>query len=142
MRSISGKSRAPFLVVFDKDDDVLPTLRSFADSHGIRGGSFIGIGGFRRATIAYWNPQTKEYEHIEVKEQVEVLSMAGDIGVTGDETRLHAHVTLGRRDGSTIGGHLVAGTVFPTLEMQVVDLGVEITRAIDEETGLSLIRSN
>lgn len=140
MRSIQCKSHAPFLVVFDKDDDVLPTLRRFAESHGIRGGAFIGIGAFRRATIAYWNPQTKEYEHIPVEEQVEVLSMAGDIGVTGDETRLHAHVTLARRDGSTVGGHLVEATVFPTLEMQVTDFGVEVTRATDEGTGLSLIR--
>jgi len=139
MRFIECKSHAPYLVVFDRDDDVLPTLRRFAESRGIRGGSFIGIGAFRRATIAYWNPETKEYEHIEVAEQVEVLSMAGDIGVTGNETRLHAHVTLGRRDGSTVGGHLVAATVFPTIEMQVTDFGVEVTRATDEETGLSLI---
>ena len=139
MISKSIAPRASFLIAFDKDDDVLDTLRTFAESNRIRGGYFIAIGGFRSATIAYWNPATKEYEHIEVGEQVEVVSMAGDVGVTDAETKLHAHVTLGRRDGSTIGGHLVKATVFPTLEMHLIDYGTEVVRATDEETGLSLI---
>ena len=96
---------------------------------------------FRSATIAYWNPATKEYEKIAVDEQVEVLSLAGNVGVDGAETKIHAHVTLGRRDGSAIGGHLLAATVFPTLEMHLVDYGAAVVRGKDEETGLSLIVS-
>jgi uncharacterized protein len=129
-----------FLLVFDKDDDVLAALRAFAEEHGVRGASFVAIGAFRKATVAYWNPETKEYEHIAVDEQVEVLSLAGNIGADGAETKIHAHATLGRRDGSAIGGHLIAATVFPTLEMTVVVYGETIVRGTDEPTGLSLIK--
>ena len=90
--------------------------------------------------VAYWNPATKEYERIEVAEQVEVLSLAGNLGADGAETKIHAHATLGRRDGSAIGGHVLAATVFPTLEMHVVDYGATVVRGTDEETGLSLIK--
>ena len=124
-----------FILVFDKEDDVLPTLRAFADEHGVRGASFVALGAFRSATVAYWNPATKEYEHIAVDEQVEVLSLAGNIG-----SKIHAHVTLARRDGSAIGGHLIAATVFPTLEMTVTVYDEAIERGTDEETGLSLIK--
>jgi len=123
-----------FLLVFDKGDDVLATLRAFADSQAVRGASFVALGAFSSATVAYWNPATKEYEHIAVDEQVEVLSLAGNLG-----NKIHAHVTLGRRDGSTIGGHLVAATFFPTLEMTVVAYDEAIVRETDAETGLSLI---
>jgi len=123
-----------FLLVFDKGDDVLATLRAFAASQAIRGASFVALGAFRSATIAYWNPATKEYEQIAVDEQVEVLSLAGNLG-----NKIHAHVTLGRRDGSTLGGHLIAATVFPTLEMTVVAYDEAIVRETDEETALSLI---
>ena len=124
-----------YILVFDKEDDVLATLRAFAEEHGVRGASFVALGAFRSATVAYWNPETKEYEHIAVDEQVEVLSLVGNIG-----SKIHAHVTLGRRDGSAIGGHLIAATVFPTLEMTVTVYDAAIERGTDEETGLSLIK--
>ena len=113
----------------------MATLRAFAEEHGVRGASFVALGAFRSATVAYWNPATKEYEHIAVDEQVEVLSLVGNIG-----SKIHAHVTLARRDGSAIGGHLIAATVFPTLEMTVTVYDEAIERGTDEETGLSLIK--
>ena len=139
MRSHPVSPQRRFLLVFDKEEDLLPALRAFAETHGIRGAAFVALGAFRSATVAYWNPSTKAYEHIAVDEQVEVLSLAGNIGVQGAETKIHAHVTLGRRDGSAIGGHVIAATVFPTLEMDLVDYGAAIVRGTDDETGLSLI---
>lgn len=140
MRSYPVAAPRRFLLVFDKEDDFLPTLRTFADSHAIRGAFFVALGAFRRATVAYWNPATKEYEHIEVDEQVEVLALTGDIGADGAETKIHAHATLGRRDGSAIGGHVLAATIFPTLEVHLVDYGATVVRGTDEATGLSLIQ--
>lgn len=134
MQTYSVGPQRHFILVFDKGDDVLATLRAFAESHDIRGASFVALGAFSSATIAYWNPATKEYEHIAVDEQVEVLSLVGNVG-----SKIHAHVTLGRRDGSAIGGHLIAATVFPTLEMTVVAYDAAIVRETDEATGLSLI---
>lgn len=137
MQTYNVAPRSHFLLVFDKGDDLLVTLRAFAGAHGIRGASFTALGAFRSATIAYWNPATKEYEHIAVDEQVEVLSLVGNLGAE----KIHAHVTLGRRDGSAIGGHVIAATVFPTLEMQVVAYEESIVRGTDEETGLLLIKN-
>ena len=137
MKSYAVAPQRHVFLVFDKGDDVLPTLRAFADSHEVRGASFVALGAFSSATIAYWNPATKEYEHIAVDEQVEVLSCAGNIGLD----KIHAHVTLGRRDGSAIGGHLIAATVFPTLEMTVVIYRETIVRGMDAATKLSLIES-
>ena len=140
MRSSSVSPQRRFLLVFDKGDDVIPTLIDFAVKNGIRGATFVALGAFRSAAIAYWNPETKEYEEIAVDEQVEVLSLAGNVGVFGTETKVHAHATLGRRDGSTIGGHLLRATVFPTLEMHLVDYGATIVREKDPETELILIK--
>jgi predicted DNA-binding protein with PD1-like motif len=141
VRSYAVSPQRRFFLVFDKGDDVLVTLRAFAEANAVRGASFFALGAFSSATIAYWNPATKEYEKIDVAEQVEVLSLTGNVGVDGAETKIHAHATLGRRDGSAIGGHVLAATVFPTLEMHLVDYGAAVVRGTDEETGLSLIVS-
>lgn len=140
MQSYGVAAPRRFLLVFDKGDDFLAELKQFAASHEVRGGFFTALGAFRSATVAFWNPATKEYERIEVDEQVEVLSLVGDLGIDGAETKIHTHATLGRRYGATIGGHVLAATVFPTLELNLVDYGAAVVRGTDDETGLSLIK--
>lgn len=139
MKSAEFAGQRPFFLVFDPGDEVIRTIREFARENGIRGGRFSAIGALERAVVGFWNPELKEYERIAVDEQVEVLSLAGDIAVEDAETRVHVHVVLGRRDGSTVGGHLLDGTVFPTLEMHLVDFGTALERRKNEEIGLSLI---
>ena len=127
------------LLVFDKGDEFNARLKEYAEANNIRGAWFTALGAFRRATIAYWNPSTLAYEKIEVNEQVEVLSIIGNVATDGNETRIHAHTTLGRKDGSTIGGHLMSGEVFPTLELQVTVMEAPIVRKLDPATKLPLI---
>src|SRR5436309_2497929 len=101
------------LLVFDPGDEVIATLQQYIAEDKILSAWFQAIGAFERSVIAYWNRETKQYEDITVDEQVEVLALSGNV----NRTKVHAHVVLGRRDGSTLGGHLKRGTVFPTLEM-------------------------
>jgi uncharacterized protein len=128
------------ILVLRTGDDALPAITQLAVREHIEGASFSAIGAFQTATIAYWNWDTKEYEHIEVAEQVEVLTLTGNVARSGNDPRLHAHVILGRRDGSTIGGHLVRGLVRPTLEVFLIDYGMRLARTRDETTGLWLLK--
>ena len=127
------------VLVLHTGNDALAAITEFAVRNRIEGASFSAIGAFQEATIAYWNWDTKKYEHIEVPEQVEVLALTGSIARAGNDPKLHAHVVLGRRDGSTIGGHLVRAVVRPTLEVFMVDFGARLTRRKDQATGLWLL---
>jgi predicted DNA-binding protein with PD1-like motif len=49
-------------------------------------------------------------------------------------------VVLGRRDGSTVGGHLLDASVRPTLEVMVIDSPEHLRRACDPVSGIALIR--
>src|SRR5512142_258513 len=114
MRSREAKSVREFLLICDKGEDLQPALLSFAREHGIAAASLSAIGALREATIAYWHPVRQVYEEIAVNEQVEVVSMTGNLTPSADGTKLHAHIVLGKRDGSTVAGHFVRGIVFPT----------------------------
>ena len=138
-KAFDSAKRRDFLLVLDDGDDVMQSLTDFARRSGIAGASLHGIGAFSQATIAYWNKTTKVYEEIAVDEQVEVLSIAGSLATSGDDIKVHAHVTLGRRDGSAIGGHLLRAAVFPTLEVFVSDTGARLVREKDPATGLMLL---
>ena len=132
-------SRETWVLVFRDGDQVEPEVVRFADEHGIRAAELRGIGGFREATLAYFERQTMQYEPIAVKEQVEVVSLLGNITRFEEKPKLHAHVVLGRKDGSTLAGHLLAATVWPTLELFVSAYAQPLARTKDPETKLPLL---
>ena len=139
MKAHSFAAHRDHLLVLDPDDEFVASLTEFAKKNRIEGVSLSAIGAFQQATIAYWNRETKEYENIEVAEQVEVLALSGSIARSSDDVKIHAHAVLGRRYGSTIGGHLMRAVVFPTLEVFVVDYATKLTRQKDDKTGLWLL---
>jgi len=90
--------------------------------------------------LGYFDIEKKEYEKILVEEQVEVLSLVGTIAPKDDgEPQVHAHVVLGRSDGTMKGGHLLEAHVRPTLEVILTESPEHLRRRTDEETGLPLI---
>jgi predicted DNA-binding protein with PD1-like motif len=57
-----------------------------------------------------------------VREQVEVVSLIGDVALgPKGEPALHMHAVLGRSDGAALGGHLLEARVRPTLEVIVTE---------------------
>ena len=73
-------------------------------------------------------------------EQTGVVSLAGDIALHQDAPVVHAHAMLSTVDGSAWGGHLMFGTVRPTLEVTLTETPVHLLRRVDPESGLPLIQ--
>lgn len=132
--------RTDWCLVFDIDDEVVGTLETFAADHGIGAARFTAVGAFRRATLAYYSWQSRDYSEIPVDQQVEVTALIGDIGVNEGEPAVHAHCVLGGPDGSAIAGHLLRGVVRPTLELFLTSWDTVLRREHDDESALPLIR--
>lgn len=128
-----------FVLVFDKGESFLESLTEFAREKRLRGSHFTAVGAFKEATLGYFERDKMDYHEIPVTEQVEVLSLVGNIASNNGEPKVHAHGVLGRRDGSTLGGHILAAKVWPTLELVVTESPRSLQRRTDEETGLALI---
>ena len=65
-----------FVLVFAIGDEVLRELRQFAQDQRLGASRFSGIGAFEKATLGYFDWDKKQYLHIPVAEQVELLSMS------------------------------------------------------------------
>ena len=128
------------VLVLDTGDEVIETLQRFASEHVTTSAFFHGLGAFQEATIAWWNPESLQYEDIAVNEQVEVLSIHGNLTRVRDGFKVHAHTVLGTRGGATVGGHVKRGVVHPTLELYLAITEEAIHRERDQATGLDLIR--
>jgi predicted DNA-binding protein with PD1-like motif len=136
---INEQGEQTIALVFETNDEVVAGLTAFAKRRGLAGSHFTGIGAFSDVVLGYFDWERKEYDEIPVEEQVEVLSMVGDVALKGEDPQLHAHVVLGRRDGSTVGGHLLEAYVRPTLEIILTESPEHLRKRTDEETGLALI---
>jgi predicted DNA-binding protein with PD1-like motif len=101
-RLIDGEGgEKTFVLVLDTGDEVVSEITNFARENDLDAASITAIGAFSGATLGYFDIVEKEYEKIPLEEQVEVLSLIGDIALNEGEPKLHAHVVLGRRDGTT-----------------------------------------
>lgn len=137
---LEGLAEKTFALIFDTGDDVTSGLLSFADQHRVTAAHFTAIGAFSSVTLGYFDWEKKDYLKIPVNEQVEVVSLIGDIAIAGGKPKVHAHVVVGKRDGSVMGGHLMEARVRPTLEVMLTESPAQLTRRMDPESGLALIR--
>ena len=71
--------------------------------------------------------------------EIEGALKSGNIALHGAEKKVHAHIVLGKADGTAHGGHLIEGRVRPTLEVVVVESPGWLQREHDEKTGLPLL---
>ena len=71
-------------------------MLEFARANKLGASRFTAIGAFQDVTLGYFDWETKEYKKIPVNEQVEVLSLIGDVALKDGEPKVHAHVVVGR----------------------------------------------
>ena len=128
-----------YALIFDKGDEVMAGLKSFAREAGLGGSHFTAIGAFSEAMLGYFDRAQRDYRRIPVREQVEVLSLVGDVALKDGEPEIHAHVVVGTSEGAARGGHILEAKVWPTLEVVVTESPRHLRRVHDEETGLALI---
>jgi predicted DNA-binding protein with PD1-like motif len=128
------------VVVLDSGEEAVAALTKFANDAQLTTASLTAIGAFEKATVGWFDFEKKTYKKIEVGEQCEVLSAIGDVAIGDDgKASLHVHVVLGLSDGTTRGGHLLAGTVRPTLEVVLIETPSHLRRKKKPDLGIALI---
>jgi hypothetical protein len=128
------------VLILDTGEEAFSAITKFVNDANVTAASITAIGAFEGATIGWFDFDKKTYRKIEVGEQCEVLTAIGDVAVGDDgKASLHLHVVLGLSDGSTRGGHLMKGTVRPTLEVVLTDTPAKLRRKKRSDIGIALI---
>jgi uncharacterized protein len=130
-----------FILVFETGDELMEGLSGFAQEQRLSAASFKGIGGLSSARLAWFNWETKQYEpSVTLDEQVELLSLVGDVALYENKSTVHAHAVVGKRDGTAHGGHLLEARIRPTCELVLTESPAHLQKALDPQSGLALIR--
>ncbi len=128
-----------FVLAFDAGDEAATGLLEFARQERVSAAELTGIGAFKGVTVGHFDLRTKDYFKIVIAEQIEVLSLVGNICLEDEKPKVHAHVVVGKRDGTAHGGHLLRGYVMPTLEVIVVESPAHLRRRFRPEFGIALL---
>jgi uncharacterized protein len=138
-RVVEDADVVTYAVVCDPGDEAVSALTQFARAERLEAAQVTAVGAFERATVGWFDRAARDYRRIPVDEQCEVLSLIGDIAVGQDGPILHVHAVLGLSDGTTRGGHLLEGRVFPTLEVVVTETPAELRKVMRPDIGIALI---
>jgi uncharacterized protein len=128
-----------YSIIFYKDDEVLSGLTDFAIAHKVSDAHFTAIGAVSGATLAWLDIPKKMYRRIAVTQQVEVVSLTGDIAVFNGVPVVHMHTVLSKSDGNTIAGHVFELATNPTVEVFMTVNKTPLGEKADDLSGMKLI---
>jgi predicted DNA-binding protein with PD1-like motif len=121
-----------------RGEELVETLLAWCAAGNIKGATLTGLGAADMLDIAYYNLATKSYERHSVTEEVEILSLNGNLASV-DKPLLHIHGVFGKKDLSTFGGHIFSMRVSGACEIHLTSFAKAFERKKDEATGLNLL---
>lgn len=119
------KQEREFVVRLEEGEEIVGALNAFCAAHGITGGSVQGIGAVRDATIGCYSLEKKDYVRRELRGEIEIVSLMGNVTMFEGKPFVHVHAALaGRIEGvkeefAAVGGHLFRGIVSPMAEVTI-----------------------
>ncbi len=129
-----------YLLVLDRDEELVSTVTAFLAERGIMGGTVTGIGALKNHTLGFFDVESQEYLKRTFEENMELGNLTGTIGSVDGKPFLHAHATVCGPELIAFTGHLFKAEVAVTAELIVTDFETELPRVPDEDFGLNLFR--
>lgn len=127
------------LLRLETGDEIFSSVTELARAEGIGAASLSGIGAAYGVVLGYYDRRTKEYTRTTVEEEVEIVSLVGNIALKDGQPFPHMHVTISGRDFRTMAGHLFEGRTGGTVEVVITPLAGFVHRRKDDATGLFLL---
>ena len=124
-----------------KGDELVSSLTDFAVKEKIKGAWIFAVGACDRVEAGYYDLKSKTYKFKSYNQDLEILSIQGNISWNGDEPVIHLHGTFAGEDGKAFGGHIKSLKVSITCEVFVHDWfgEVKINRQPNDQIGLNLL---
>jgi predicted DNA-binding protein with PD1-like motif len=127
------------LVVLERDEELLTVLATYAQDSNLKSAWLSGLGGAMRATLGFYDIETKSYQWKTFDKPLEILSLSGNLSMVEGKPYWHIHGVFSSSDYRTVGGHIKELTIGLTGELYITPLASTLIRTLDDRTGLNLI---
>ncbi len=128
------------IIRLEQGEEIVESLKTICQERKIKLGSVSGLGAVDQAVIGLYELDTKQYHSIELKKDMEIACLTGNISRMNEDVYLHLHVTLADKTFQAVGGHLNAAIVSCTAEVIIDIFEGEVERVLDKKTGLNFFK--
>ena len=137
---IYKKFNNKYIVRLNVGEDIVESVKKFAQEENIRFGTVTGIGAINKAKIGLFNTETKEYQSTILEEDMEIVSLAGNITEMNGEPYIHLHIALANSEHNVKAGHLNMAVISATGEIIIEAIDGYVDREFDDDIGLNLLK--
>lgn len=90
-----------YALIFETGDELGGGLMKFATQQNLAAASFKAIGALSSVELGWFDWNDKKYHpSVTLHEQLELLSLIGDIALQDDKPAVHAYAVVGKKDGT------------------------------------------
>ena len=120
-------------------EDAMAELKVFCKENTIHAASFFAIGAAKELSIAWYDIHKKEYVKKEIQQELEIISLLGNVAVMDGEVIVHAHGSFSDENMQLLAGHVTKLIVGAACEIVLEKFEGTIEKKYDDETGLNLM---
>ena len=117
-----------YILVVDKDEELISALASFAEKEKVSSASFNGLGAVDRVKVGVYSEHLQNYLYTEYRIHLEISSLTGNIFQFEGKPFVHAHGVFSGNGGMSFGGHIAEATVSPTCEIHLSIMEIKARR--------------
>lgn len=131
-----------YVIRLDKGEEIVESIDLIVKNENIKLGTITGIGAVNKAKIGYFEIETKEYHTTDLEEDMEIVSLSGNISEMNGEAYIHMHIALSNNTYLVKGGHLNSATISATGEIAIDSFEGLVDREFNDKVGLNLLSFN
>jgi len=92
------KAPKTFILVFKTGDELAKGLSKFAEEQKLSAASFKAVGALSSVRLGWYSWESKKYEpSVTLDEQIELLSLIGDVALYEGKPVVHAHAVVAKK---------------------------------------------
>ena len=133
------RNGSTIILRLQKGDELVSSLLCLIEKEMVKSGRVSGIGATDDVTIGVFNPKSKVYTKVKVTEDMEILSISGNLTRKDGAPYVHVHGSFASLE-KVYGGHVNECVISATAELFIDLYNVEVERNFDEESGLNLLK--
>ena len=132
-------SGGTFILRFDVGEELLAGILAFCAAQKVEAATVAVIGAASRAELRFYDLETKQYQDCIYQEELEITGLLGNVAMLDGQPAVHLHGSFGRRDMSTLSGHVQRCVISVTGEVALTHLPGRMERAPVPGTNLNLL---